>query len=247
MSEQVGIIGQMYENRKTHANGVLESRDEKCRTLLFRDAEGKSFNITYSTFKSTWRKYVGEDEILTSSQKEANEKLQEKQVEIAKEIASAPRKADNNADRRKPALSKVDKAQLAESCKILVDDAILHTNSDLFKLKSKNEGCVVKYKNHRILEVWPKINLRDVGNTVIYTTNEILDASVFDKKVGVFTVEVDEGSSIPAKFTIKTELLDSVLKSMMAAATEIYTKKAEDEARAKAEKEAKANKAQEEE
>lgn len=55
MSE-VGIIGQIYEDRRTHKKGKLLERDEKYKTLLMESDDGKSFNITYGGFKSNWRK-----------------------------------------------------------------------------------------------------------------------------------------------------------------------------------------------
>lgn len=61
MSDKVlGVIGQKYEDRKTGKSGVLESRDEKYKTLMLRGDDGVSFNICNSTFRSNWRK-VKED------------------------------------------------------------------------------------------------------------------------------------------------------------------------------------------
>jgi len=55
MSE-VGIIGQIYEDRRTKKQGKLLERDEKYKTLLLQSDDGKSFNITFGGFKSNWRK-----------------------------------------------------------------------------------------------------------------------------------------------------------------------------------------------
>lgn len=54
MSE-LGKVGQKYEDRRTKRVGTLMSRDEKYKTLLMQTDEGKTFNISYSTFKSNWR------------------------------------------------------------------------------------------------------------------------------------------------------------------------------------------------
>lgn len=54
MSE-VGIIGQMYEDRRTKKRGKVVQRDEKFKTLLMESPDGKSFNISYGGFKSNWR------------------------------------------------------------------------------------------------------------------------------------------------------------------------------------------------
>lgn len=55
MSE-IGIIGQLYEDRRTKKQGKLLERDAKFKTLLMESSDGKSFNITYGGFKSNWRK-----------------------------------------------------------------------------------------------------------------------------------------------------------------------------------------------
>lgn len=52
----VGIIGQKYEDRKTGKCGVLESRDDKYKTLRFRAEDGSTFDISNSSFRSNWRK-----------------------------------------------------------------------------------------------------------------------------------------------------------------------------------------------
>lgn len=76
MSE-VGIVGQIYEDRRTKKRGKLVERDEKYKTLLMESDDGKSFNITYGGFKSNWRKV--DEEIPT-----VEEALQE--VEVPAEI-----------------------------------------------------------------------------------------------------------------------------------------------------------------
>lgn len=64
MSE-VGIIGQMYEDRRTRKRGKLLERDKKYKTLLMESPEGKSFNITFGGFKSNWRKVeIAEPEVV---------------------------------------------------------------------------------------------------------------------------------------------------------------------------------------
>ena len=50
MSE-IGVIGQIYEDRRTKKKGKLIERDEKYKTLLLETSEGKSFNVSYGGFK----------------------------------------------------------------------------------------------------------------------------------------------------------------------------------------------------
>ena len=58
-NDEVGIIGQVYEDRRNGKCGKLVSRDKKYKTLTFEPVEGKSFlpaTCTYSTFRSNLRK-----------------------------------------------------------------------------------------------------------------------------------------------------------------------------------------------
>lgn len=61
MSE-IGVIGQMYEDRRTKKRGKLVERDDKYKTLLMESEEGKSFNVSFGGFKSNWRK-IDEPEV----------------------------------------------------------------------------------------------------------------------------------------------------------------------------------------
>ena len=80
----VGVIGQAYEDRTTGKIGVLESRDDKCKTLMLIDEGGKGFNVSYSSFRSKWRKYVEEEkEVIQDEVKEkvVAQKTPKKEVE----------------------------------------------------------------------------------------------------------------------------------------------------------------------
>ena len=69
MSDKVvGIIGQMYEDRKTGKKGRLDSRNEKYKTLMLVGEDGKSFSISNSTFRSNWRKFHEETEQTVETQ-----------------------------------------------------------------------------------------------------------------------------------------------------------------------------------
>lgn len=63
MSE-LGIIGQMYEDRRTKKRGKLVERDDKYKTLLMESEDGKSFNISFGGFKSNWRSIETEEPML---------------------------------------------------------------------------------------------------------------------------------------------------------------------------------------
>ena len=85
--KSVGIIGQAYEDRTTGKVGVLESRDDKCKTLMLIGDDGKGFNVSYSSFRSKWRKHADEKEAVQ------NEVKQEEKI-----VKSAPKSAKKKLD-----------------------------------------------------------------------------------------------------------------------------------------------------
>lgn len=150
---EVGIIGQMYEDRKTKKVGVLESREPKYKTLMMRDPEGKTFNITYSTFKSNWRKYTGDAVAQTSTQVE-EKKVEEKKEEVKKE-KSAKKVVEKQTD--------VVKMTTEEKVKKVhaVDDHVCDMLKDsVLKTTRTSKGCiVVRNKKKTLFEIWIKFNL----------------------------------------------------------------------------------------
>ena len=52
VKKEVGIIGQKYEDRNSGKTGVLESRDEKRKTLMMIGEDEKGFVVSYSSFRS---------------------------------------------------------------------------------------------------------------------------------------------------------------------------------------------------
>ena len=73
MSENVGIIGQKYEDRKTGKTGVLIDRDDATRMLTFTSSVGANFTVSYSAFRSNWRKSKDESVEFTHSEPESVE------------------------------------------------------------------------------------------------------------------------------------------------------------------------------
>jgi hypothetical protein len=82
MSE-IGKIGAIYEDRRTKKQGKLLERDNKFKTLLMEASDGKSFNITFGSFKSNWRK-VDEPEQTVEEAMQEVELTEEKPKKKAK-------------------------------------------------------------------------------------------------------------------------------------------------------------------
>lgn len=84
--KEVGIIGQKYEDRTTGKVGTIDSRDDKCKTLMMIDENGKGFSISYSSFRSRWRKCAEENEV-------ENQKIVEE--ESVKEVTDVFKSLEN--------------------------------------------------------------------------------------------------------------------------------------------------------
>ena len=147
-----GNIGQQYEHRKSHKIGVLESRNTKFKTLMFRDKDGGSFNVSYSTFRSDWRKYTGDEVIAqTSTQVDKDKKADKAEKKPVEKKAPAEKKAKVTLDREA-----LDKA--VNECYNLVTTALSKLNKEnAVKIGGRGGrmNCVrVKNGKKNIFEIW---------------------------------------------------------------------------------------------
>ena len=98
MSE-IGVIGSMYEDRRTKKKGKLLERDNKFKTLLMESEDGKSFNITFGGFKSNWRKI---DEPEQTVEEAMEEKIPEEQITVKKPKEKKPvKKSEKKSVKKK--------------------------------------------------------------------------------------------------------------------------------------------------
>lgn len=153
-NSEPGIIGQMYEDRKSKKRGVLESRETKYKTLMFRAEDGSSFNITYSTFRSNWRKYVGDEIVQTSTQVEEQRAEEEKREESNKQIV------ESKSEVVKTKISTEEKVKKVRAVEELIVSKIKSLNTDTIKTTRTGRGCViVQYKKKTLFEIWTKFGL----------------------------------------------------------------------------------------
>lgn len=147
-----GIIGQMYEDRKSKKRGVLESREPKYKTLMLRDADGKSFNITYSTFKSNWRKYDGSEVVQTSAQVEETKTEEKKVAEKAKKEIATP-------SEKSMKFTTEEKVKAVRATVKFIEDRIKANNSSLEVFRNSRGGIIVGHKRATSFEVWVKYGI----------------------------------------------------------------------------------------
>jgi len=113
MSE-IGVIGQMYEDRRTKKRGKLIERDNKFKTLLMESKDGKSFNITFGGFKSNWRKI---DESIQTVEEAMQEEVPEEQISL--QTKEAPVKKNKTK-------TKTRKPQAPRQINIVLEETMLH-------------------------------------------------------------------------------------------------------------------------
>lgn len=139
---EVGIIGQTYINRKTKKIGTIESRDEKYKTLLMRDNDGKTFNVVYSTFKSDWRKH---DDGSVDAKKP--DEAKDTKSEVKKE-SSAKKKMENKQKKIEVIMESF------ETVKTIIE----RSKMDLSAKKDSRGGIKIHYKRRTLFEIWVKEN-----------------------------------------------------------------------------------------
>jgi len=216
---EVGIIGQMYEDRKTKKVGVLESREEKFKTLMMRDKDGKSFNITYSTFRSNWRKYNGDEVISTSTQ------VEEKRAEEKKREANNKKTVESKSEMVK--LSTEDKVKKLKALDEVVCSAVKEKNLDLKVDRTAKGGISVRYKKSSLFQIW----IRYATEQYSFRTKED-----FDKFVTLKTdKEVLEEKGNNIRYRVPFDKLDETLSVMLDAADKYLQSKEENEKKEKQE------------
>lgn len=241
MAEQLspGIIGQMYENRRKPGEfGVLESRDEKYKTLMFRDSEGKSFAIAYSSFRSNWRKYTGDEVVETSTQKQEEAKKEEQKLEVAKENLKEPKKGKiaNVEDRRTRTLSEEDSRKLQEDGALIIKNAVekyshdgLYTLKQVEMTKKHQIKSTVYAGRFEVVEIWIKNTKSGLGKCGFHTKKAVFNETVFSEAIG--KVEGKENTSPhekrPIAFDIPTDLLEIAIRDILDSVAGLFTNKEE--------------------
>lgn len=146
MSDKVvGIIGQMYEDRKTGKKGRLDSRNEKYKTLMLVGEDGKSFSISNSTFRSNWRKFHEETEQTAETQtaeESATAETNETETTEAENVAeTVSESAEEEAETETPKPEKKTKKKQKKAEPVEEKKLGKHDYSDL-----SEDEAVLKFK-----------------------------------------------------------------------------------------------------
>lgn len=219
-NNEVGVIGQMYEDRKTGKVGVLESREVKYKTLLMRDKEGKTFNITYSTFRSNWRKYQGEEVVQTSTQ------VEEQKVVAEKKKASDKKAVKTETTEIK--LTTEEKVKRLRALSDTVSSAIVDKGLELKVDRSAKGAINIRYKKNTVIQIWDVYKLGKYS----FRTREMVDkyAKLNEPK----EILEDGGNNI--RYRVTYDKFDSVLSELLNAAAKFIEERKKSTEKTKNEK-----------
>ena len=233
-------VGQMYEERKkdgTGRIGVIEEVDEKFKTYMMRDKDGNTFNITFSTLKSNWRKYTGEELIQTSSQIEEQKEEEAKVVEDAdKEIKKVSNKTRISTEEKVKRLRAVD---------TLVTNMIHEKNSNLRVSRKAKGAIVVSYKKTALFEIWEKYNVEKF-DFAIREDLVAMDRDDFDHVIQMTEYEYLEKWVLKHRCRIATNKFSDVLSAILDIAIKYETMRNESDEVNNRNKKEKADKKEEE-
>lgn len=203
-------IGQTYEERKKDGTigriGVIEEVNDKFKTYLMRDRDGVSFNITFATLKSNWRKHQNDEEqIQTSAQKEEVKVEQKKELKAAKEEMAKSTETTIKFSRQ-------ERLDAINAMRVVLAEGIKASKYPLEIVKLTKGGTVVKVagKKRTMFEIWLPLRYPDVYS---FRLREDLDKFV----------ELDEEREFLEKdvncirYRPKRERFDDVLKVLIGA------------------------------
>lgn len=197
MSE-VGIIGQMYEDRRTRKRGKLLERDEKYKTLLMESPEGKSFNITFGGFKSNWREVEIAEVVEPLTEEPVTEPVKEEVAEEkpVKKVRKKQAERDVNPELEDMALKVLDYSKTFNDVKV---------NTNVVPIKRR---VTLKVDNRRIFILTHKSRKHNFDVQV----NESLFLRIRDNKYVNKASFHDNWPGMKYLFTIETNDMDKFLE-----------------------------------
>ena len=219
MSE-IGTIGQIYEDRRTHKRGKLLERDEKYKTLLLEADDGKSFNITYGGFKSNWRKV---DEPVQTIE-EALEEV-EVSAEIAEPVVEISVSDKHKSEKQKFAKKTTEAKSMSDFADIF-NSFVASFNSEkvstkiVTNRKGKSDYATVILGRNRLVELY----LRSRGNFWI-----IMPEFVYTQKKTVELSNVTAKTKGKISCAIEWESLGQFLEDLRPLIVEILSSKVEED------------------
>lgn len=127
MSDTIGIIGQKYVDRRSDRVGLLVDRDAENRQLKFLDANAEPFQVSFTAFRSNWRKVVLQEPVEDVADEPNCEVPEEHTHEFEGEPETTPEALDEEA-KIKDFVKALTEARVAsvdivgDTCQVMADD-----------------------------------------------------------------------------------------------------------------------------
>lgn len=226
----VGIIGQKYEDRKTGKCGVLESRDEKYKTLMFRGDDGLTFSISNSSFRSNWRKVKEEvvdtapvetesveEEVVESVVEETTESAEEIEPEVETEvepIEKPKKKRKAKSEKKEPTPSKSYEGVTDEEAIANFVEDIMRTR----KVYITNEADVLEVSVDDVLVI--RIGKNDNGIYNLAMLPDVFTLSDWRGKLNTLSIQYKTGADyylgviVDTKESCIPEILDIITETV---------------------------------
>lgn len=229
----VGIIGQKYEDRKTGKCGVLESRDEKYKTLMFRGDDGLTFSISNSSFRSNWRKVKEEvveaepietesveEEVVDSVVEETTESAEEIEPEVEAEVepeeteVKPKKKRKAKSEKKEPTPPKSYEGVTDEEAIANFVEDIMHTRD----VKVAKEAGVLEIFADEVLVIRIKDNGDETFNLAMLP--DVFTLSDWRGKLDTLSIQYKTGADyylgviVDTKESCIPEILDIITETM---------------------------------
>lgn len=221
----VGIIGQTYEDRKTGKCGVLESRDDKYKTLMFRAEDGTTFSISNSSFRSNWRK-AKDDTVNPEPVEEesvAEEEVQEEVTESVDDVEAEETEPEVKPKKRK---AKVEKKSV-EPAPVKNYDGITNAQAIATFLEAIMSERPVEVTNETdcltiLVDGLVVITIRDIGNEAfnLAMLPDVFTLTDWRGKLHTYSIQYKPGAEnhlgvvVDTKQTCIPEILDIITESV---------------------------------
>lgn len=207
-TKTVGTIGQMYENRKTGKFGTLVEINEKYKTLLMESPDGGTFNISFASLKSNWRK--AKDDAVVQTETVESEPVEQTEPEN-------PDSVNDNIVPIKKARKRSGKTNIelftdlqAKAVEFLVDVDSPHLS---FGSLNNHLGIALKIGRRRVVEMYAKSK---TDSYRIFMSELFFGKTHWSESLNINPANVfyEESFVLTTYFEVPTSSLDTIFKDI---------------------------------
>ena len=207
----------MYQNKRNGEVAKLVQMDDKFKTVLLEKEDGKTVNVTFSTFKRWWKRL---DTVEAVEPEKTPEQDQEDITEVMEqEVTEQPVKQDKPAKVKKARTPKKVDPDVTDVKNFIQDEVVDNMGCELFKTPKAPNVVVFKVDGH----MFGRINCSCKQVTLCLRSAAFTDVQQPDKQLNhifdagyIFTTLGEDG-----------EIEDLICKLLQAAMNHQVAKKAQ--------------------